>query len=873
MWQTDRALDVNISPRPVRLAYLVPPDLPVEMLDAIITECFGRWGGRRTPIIPTDGVTIESAYWSLLDQWDADLIYSYCELSESLESRLNALFAPSEIIVHDFSRGGNVCSPNYLRNFQFLSSLSLLPLFESRSRNSGGSLPEIVDNEILRTSQCGLSDTFGFPSTSCVGVSLLPFAHRIGIRDVRYANQFSKSEVRYIQDQREWLNAVSNSATYLSLNRLSDTLVPYLENYSNHQNGWNNHMTIVVGSASVDRLLMWNAQHRYKSLGIDDDIPIIRVVPEIFDKGVPEWLLRWLRERNYRHEDSSYAKKTILRSCSISQDNLERIAALVEGNVTHVSARHHDNPNIFKTDSVDQNGPSRLVYPARKVTNFRFRNNEINVPAFPPFHMETFSNSRLTRGVWGLELDIARSEDHSWAANVKHRWLFPRRLRLDRTVKIENYATVLNQKIGLILPPGSRPARDGHLVVWDCMDWTRPVIKLPNDYAAFRGALLLRNSQTPAQIRRAKKNGTASAAALSSELNSVSTNRDLLPVSRVVISDKGRDLLGVLQFFDSFPEAVQFLTNPYWLTIISQLSSEEIQNKKRQVSIISKLIQESMSSGDDSEKIATRALALAGQTYVAQAFKYQDFESLYSVAKAHEDDLKDRGNQLRSDLRSSLTYLRNKGFMIQGFHWRCAACEHNNWVELERLSKIELCEICRQPESAPVDGGLHFRLNSFVEHAFSSSSSQGSVLWCLQQISQLAELDFKQARKCFSFAPALDLYAALATKPLTDLDIIANVNGKIILVEVKRGFSGVNEKLFEQMFMVARKIKPDVLMFAIQSKVPAEFPSWKEIELLAEKLKAIDVGFCLLTLENQSAAMTSTGIAVPFGQRMKWSGW
>ena len=86
--------------RPARIAYLIPEEPPHALLDTLIDESLSRWGGRRTPLIPTNGESVDLAYWGFLNLWDADIIYSYVKLSEELERRLFRLFAPSEVRLH-----------------------------------------------------------------------------------------------------------------------------------------------------------------------------------------------------------------------------------------------------------------------------------------------------------------------------------------------------------------------------------------------------------------------------------------------------------------------------------------------------------------------------------------------------------------------------------------------------------------------------------------------------------------------------------------------------------------------------------------------------------------------------------------------------
>jgi hypothetical protein len=69
---------------------------------------------------------------------------------------------------------------------------------------------------------------------------------------------------------------------------------------------------------------------------------------------------------------------------------------------------------------------------------------------------------------------------------------------------------------------------------------------------------------------------------------------------------------------------------------------------------------------------------------------------------------------------------------------------------------------------------LHFRLNPFVHHAFASTSGQESIIWCLNELAN-------RAHSSVAWVPAVNLYRHGETTPLTDLDIIATVDGKVYL--------------------------------------------------------------------------------------------
>ena len=107
---------------------------------------------------------------------------------------------------------------------------------------------------------------------------------------------------------------------------------------------------------------------------------------------------------------------------------------------------------------------------------------------------------------------------------------------------------------------------------------------------------------------------------------------------RVAISDKGRDLLGVFQFFQSLPEALAFLTDDFWRDVIHRLSPEEPANNKKNIIDLTGKLQEIIQKGaqetSDVEHLAKRALSLAARSFASQAeqVKWARFEKLSAWA-------------------------------------------------------------------------------------------------------------------------------------------------------------------------------------------------------------------------------------------------
>jgi hypothetical protein len=863
MWTTDRTLAATIQPRPVRIAYLIPESAQDELLDSIVSESLSRWGGRRTPVIPTNGTSISDGYWTLLDNWDPDIIYSYVDLSNELSNRLFYSFAPSEIINHSEANNIQTHTPIFNGNYRFLSSLSLLPILDRTNQQMDAVLPEVPDNDTWSNDDRDFTDSFGLLSHSCIGTLVHPHARRLSIKRDGACRQSHEGETTYLQSVDDWIREVTQRPSVITLAALADMLSPYFNYWSDYKHGWDEHLTIVIGDSLNDRLLAWNGQHRYTTLN-PYSLPILRLSPHRFENGAPEWLKEWILHRNHRCLGNTNTKQVKLKSCSLTKDDLLKIEQQLKAGYLFLSSEHFPDPNVF--DLPELNPDSAIWrYPTARNETIRFERSRFEVALCRPVHLDkTTQNPANSDGIWAVQITIDRAEDHSTADGRHHVWTFPRRLRMETTLGIENYAVDTGRRIGHIVPPCLRPSKNGDLIIWDSPTWTRPIISPPGDYEAFCKVLRELPPNHP-KVRKDIRDGKAA--------NNPFFN---WRVNRIAISDKGRDLLGVLQFFRSLPEALFFLTNDFCCRIINDMLPEQAEDKKKYVKEISKLIQDLSQQPEvesSSERIAKRALELASRSFNSQSMKILDFDSILRAAKETTKQEEYPGNQLKEALISSITYLRNREFLWQGFYWKCSVCEHENWVSLENLTPRCQCQICRTAKSSPVTGSFHFRLNPFAQHAFASTSAQGPVLWCLNRLLHQAEMTIGN-RTSLGFAPALNIYKDNDSQPWTDIDVTANVNGLIVMVEVKRSFSGVNAELADQLFMLGDMYHPNIIMLAVQALLPEDENILAPFKELKTRLKAIDVDFALWTESDRAAGLLdSIGIPLPLGKDMTWSGW
>jgi hypothetical protein len=175
-------------PRPVRIAFLVSEtEHSPHILDGIFADCYGRWGGRFSLVVPCQDNRIVPSYWPWLEKYGPDIVYSYVELSEIGILELHERLAPSERKFHGVRHMPPRLDvfgfkPSY--DFTPLSSLaSIFRLARSSIMGRKGAPVKIIDGWHGELPSRLLTDNFGtyyysrgntfFPHDAQVAASLM----------------------------------------------------------------------------------------------------------------------------------------------------------------------------------------------------------------------------------------------------------------------------------------------------------------------------------------------------------------------------------------------------------------------------------------------------------------------------------------------------------------------------------------------------------------------------------------------------------------------------------------------------------------------------------------------------------------------------
>jgi hypothetical protein len=135
-------------PRSIRVAFLVEDgEHAALLLDGVFADCYSRWGGRFSLVIPCTDKRIPAAYWPWLESYDPDLIYSYVALSEAATLEIYERLGPAQIFFYRPVGEPRLDVYGFKPDYRFAPLSSLSVGFRIARYRRGGGLPlRVIDS-------------------------------------------------------------------------------------------------------------------------------------------------------------------------------------------------------------------------------------------------------------------------------------------------------------------------------------------------------------------------------------------------------------------------------------------------------------------------------------------------------------------------------------------------------------------------------------------------------------------------------------------------------------------------------------------------------------------------------------------------------
>jgi hypothetical protein len=763
---------IYVNKRPLRVAFLVE-DKPesLAIIDTVLAYNQDRWGGRYNPIVLTDGQTLTDDWWALLEAMDPDIVKSFVTLSDNLVASIERRISPYLIQppdrheeearrhIHLHNDGLSLLpTPLNVRMARWAIGESSLVLFETDSKKTDPLIKQFTEWNFG-----GYSHPIESVTRALEGVRTQPYP---------------------VTDAASLVTPLTELSTFRSFTypiQLCSVPKEALPTVDYDRFGEVFH--VVIGDTPADVAYFWNRPATIPQWSRTYLNQVWLPLGVATDPQLATALSSWLQ----RSADPNGSYKGGIRfvSLSVSQERLQEIVEPLTSKL-----------RVFRdVTALRQMQPPKI--------------NES--PAGPPgcdkmdLYRATGTEERLT--LQEPDLPQGPSLDEHWMADLYIEF------------HPERYPTIGGRPLWWQLPRlnglgyqmfkrPSRILRTRYPSVLMKRGERRLDIALTDDISVFAmlAALPNRSSYYTLDARHEK---------------------DLpgrTPYSYARRSEKGRYLSGLLDLFDGLHPATSTLEERYWRRMFDLLSGRTAHTDTKRLKEVGNTLRKRLMANraqfykDDKAMTWLTNYVLKLARNLPASSRDLEFSVFEEHAKQEMDDFnasragKEPWVYSRDDLTDSLARLTERGVLLMGVQARCPSCGYRAWHHIDDAKQTLLCGGCNAAFPMEPEQCWRYRLNSLARAAHAEHGLLAVVLVLGQLL--------RDARSAFLFAPCLDLFENDDKGPIGDLDIAVILDGKLVIGEVKQSRDLFDEATFAKMEAIARRLLPDILLFASMDREP-----------------------------------------------------
>jgi hypothetical protein len=785
---------IYINKRPLRVAFLVD-NKPESMgiIDAILKYNRERWGGRYNLIVLTDGQTLTDAWWAILEAVDPDVVKAFVPLTDDLVGLIERRVSP--YLIQQPDRREEEEEHRYVHLLD--DGLSLLPTARNVQMASGA-----ISESSLVLFQTNWQKTDPlikrFTEWNFGGYS--PPIHAVS-RELEHV----RTQLYPVTDAASLVMPLTELSTFraftypIQLCSLPKEALPDVE-----RDRCSETFHVVIGDTPTDVAYFWNhpttAPQWSRTYLNQVWLPLDVATSAQLTTALSAWLQR-AADPNGSHRGSIR-----FVSLSLSQENLQAIVTPLTGQLRVF--RHVDAIQEMRPPKIRQG----LTGPPRRGDMDLYR-------ATGTTERLTLQDPDVLQGPylgehWMADLYIEfRPERYPTIVGRELWWQLPR-LKGLASQMFQRPSRMLRTRYPSVLMTHGEPRFD---------------ITLPDDLTVFALLAVLPNLPHYTLDARNEKGPGPSARK---------------PYYAARRSEKGRYLSGLLDLFGGLPQANDTLSTRYWRRMFDRLSGRPAATDAVFLEKVGNTLRKHLRANraqfymDDKAMTWLTNYVLKVARSLPASSRDLDFGAFATQAQQEMTDFNARRTSqepwayTQADLVDALAGLTARGVLLMGVEARCPSCGYRAWHHIDDAKQTLRCGGCNASFPMPPEPRWHYRLNSLARAAYAEHGLLPVVL-------VLGQLHM-DARSAFLFAPCLDLFETDGRGPLGDLDIAAILDGQFVIGEVKQSRDLFDEATFVKMEGIARRLLPDVLLFASMDREPNVLIT-KEIERLAAALRPLSI--------------------------------
>lgn len=795
---------IYVDKRPIRVAFLLD-DGPkaFQILDRIFKYNRERWGGRYNPVVLTDGRSLASSWLPLLVAVDPDVVKSTVALEESLVELLDRKISPYLIEPPARSEERETEYHLHLQD----EGLEILPTHQNVRATGwvGGSKLVLLETHWQRT-DAAVKQFVEWNFGSYSPMTTVTERALAGVDTKR----FSITDVVSLTDALTQLSTYGSFTYPIQVCALPKTALPDVEH-----DRFGETFIVVVGDSVADVAHFWNHPLTIPQWSrthlMQLWLPVAFATNEGFIPTLASWLQHAADPGGNMQQSIRFVSRSLpqARLAEIVDPIAQRlrmfrdIAAISEPEVPRLQ------PNTGLPRLGPRMGLASMDLPSMDL--YRVSGTKERITLNEPKMAEGFLG-----GYWMADVYIEfRPERHPTIMGRDLWWQLPRRNILPQRM-FGRAARVQRDRYPSILMMRGEPHLD---------------IQLLDDLSIFRMLV------TPWE--RGYYYSTDARASVSQP-----------SFGAVRRSDKGRYLSGLIELFGGLHPATSVLEKRYWRRMFEMLSGRRPGSDVEIVQRVKNKLRKRLGANpgkfyerDESLEWVTRVVfQLAQSLPEPRELPFKDFEE---VAKKELSDFNEKQaldqqwQYSKNDLVRALTELTGSGVLLMGVRVRCPSCGYRAWYHIDETKRTLECNGCGHSFPMPPEPLWHYRLNNLVRAGYAQHGLTPVVL-VLGQI-------LMEARSSFMFAPSLDLFEKDAEEAFGDLDIAAIIDGRFVIGEVKQSYKLFDQAVFEKMAEIAKRVRPDQLLFASMDQQPSKLVE-ENIAWLSTELQPYDIEVALYRL-------------------------
>jgi hypothetical protein len=741
------------------------------IIDSILEDNRARWGGRYNPIVLTDGQTLTDAWWAFLEAVDPDVVKPFVPLGDDLIGLIERRVSPYVIQSPDRHEQ----EEGYRRLSLLDEGLSLLPTARNvRMARWAISEPTLVlfethwqrtDPLIKRFTEWNFG---GYSPPIEAETRALE-----GVRTQRYQVTDAASLVTPLTE----LSAFRPFTYPIQLCSLPSEALPPVDH-----DRFDETFHVVIGDTPRDVAYFWNRPATIPQWSR----PYLNQVWLPLDVATNAQLTTSLSSWLQRSADPNGSTQGRIRfvSLSLSQERLQQIVEPLTRELRvfrSVDALHEIPPPRISEGLPGPPGQDRMDLYRATGTTERLTLQEPDVLQGPSLGQH-----------WMADLHIEfRPERYPTILGRPLWWQLPRLNGLAWQM-FQRPARILRTRYPSVLMKRREPRLD--ITLFDDLGVLAALATLP------------RHPHSTLDARHAR--------ALPGRIPYYYARR----------SEKGRYLSGLLDLFGGLHPAATTLEARYWRRMFDLLSGRTAQSDAQRLAEVSNTLRKRLAANrasfyeDDKAMTWLANYVLKVARSLPASSRELDFGVFEDHAKHELEDFNRQGTgrepapYSKQDLTRGLADLTERGVLLMGVQARCPSCGYRAWHHIDDAKQTLRCGGCNAAFPMPPERPWHYRLNSLARAAH----AEHGLLPVVLVLGQL----LMDARSAFLFAPCLDVFEQDEQGPVGDLDIAVILDGQFVIGEVKQSRDLFDEATFTKMESIARRLLPDVLLFASMDREP-----------------------------------------------------